>query len=289
MKRRAAIAGFCLALSAVAAAAEETAEARAARFYAAGLEAPLLALRRGAMLIETCTQRLRRACTKEQRGLAAGSRTLTLLDALTLFPQRPAEDPVAGISRSRELAQKIEATSAAMQSSANGYDRLLFARFGATLRVCPGDDVTPFRESVDDLIRIDFTSFQALSGADLDRANAELAAEEAKVADELRRAPPEDCAAARKLGEYLMELMNAKLLRWNAAARREPEPEREFEFGTPPRKKAPPEPADLEVARAVAGNFVTVLATELQLTVYPDSAARIKSIADAVEKAASGQ
>src|SRR5688572_17878916 len=289
MKRFAAIA--CLALSAATASADAPAEARAARFYAAGLEAPLLELRRGAMLVETCTQRLRRACSKEQRGLAAGSRTLTLLDALTLFPQRPAEDPAAGITRSRELARKIEATSVALQAAANGYDRLLFARVGATLQVCPDGDATPFRQSVDELIRIDFTSVQSLSGTDLDRAKAELAGDEAKAADELRRAPLEDCAAARRLGEYLMELMNAKLLRWNAAAQREhePEPEHKFEFGAPPRKKALSEPADLEVARAVAGNFMTVVATELQLTAYPESAARIKAIADAVEKAAADQ
>ncbi len=288
MKRFAAIACVCLTLPCAAAAGEST-EARAARFYAAGLEAALLELRRGVMLVETCTHRLRRACSKEQRGLAANSRTLTLLDALELFPQRPEGDPAAGITKARELAQKIEETSAALSAAANGYDRLLFARFGATLQVCPDVDATPFRQSVDDLIRIDFTSVQSLSGADLDRAKAELAADEAKVAEELRRVPPEDCVAARKLGEYLMELMNAKLLRWNAAVQHEPEPEPRFEFGTPPRKKAPPEPADPEVVRAVTGNFVTVVATELQLTVYPQSAARIKAIADAVEKAAAAQ
>jgi hypothetical protein len=35
------------------------------------------------------------------------------------------------------------------------------------------------------------------------------------------------------------------------------------------------------LAHAVAGNFVTVVATELQLIVHPESEARIKALAEA--------
>ena len=68
-------------------AAEESAETRAARYYATGLEPALLEIRAGAELIQACKDRLRKACAEEQVKLAAGNQVLTLLDALTLFPR----------------------------------------------------------------------------------------------------------------------------------------------------------------------------------------------------------
>lgn len=272
-----------LALSAVAVAADESPEVRAARTYAVGLDVPLLELRRGAMLVDTCTHRLRRACSKEQRKLAAKSQTLVLLDALTLFPQRPTEDPAANITKARELEEKIAETSASVLRLANDYDRLVFARYNATLRVCPDDGPTSFREPTDELIRLDFAGLQALTGADLAAAHATLAEEESRIVEELRRAPPGDCVAQRMLGEYIMQLIYPKLQPW-----RDLEPKKATEpaivFGPQPRKPEPvaPEPG---VAQAMAGNFVTVVATELQLNVFPESASRIKAIADAVERA----
>jgi hypothetical protein len=279
-----------LALTTVATAAEESPEARAARFYAAGLEAPLLELRRGAMLADTCTQRLRGACSKEQRAMASKSQTLTLLDALTLFPQRPAEDPAAGVTRSRELAQKIEETSAAMLLAANAYDRLSLARYGATLRVCPDGDDPRFREALDELIRLDHTGLLGLSGEDLAAANASLAQEEAGIADALRREPVADCVAKRNVGEYLMQLLYPKLQPWRVEEPHDAGPPPGFEFGKPKKKeKVVPEPPKREVAQAVTGNFIAVVATELQLTVFPESAARIKAITDEVQKASADQ
>jgi hypothetical protein len=279
-----------LALTSIAAAANEPPEARAARFYAAGLEAPLLELRKGAMLVDTCTHRLRGACSKEQRALASKSQTLTLLDALTLFPQRLAEDPATGITKSRELAQKIEETSAALLTAANGYDRLLLARYGATLSVCPDGDATRFRESLDELIRVDHTGILGLGGEDLTAANASLAREEASIADALRTEPAADCAAKRNVGEYIMQLLYPKLQPWRVEAPHDAASPPGFEFGAPKKKKkVEPEPPKREVAQAVTGNFLTVVAMELQLTVFPESAARIKAIADAVEKARADQ
>jgi hypothetical protein len=280
---------LALASLTAAAPAAETAEARAAKFYAAGLELPLLELRRGTLLVRACADRLQRACSAPQRELAARDRAIELLDVLTLFPQRPAHDPAAGITKARELAQKIDETSAALLRAANDYDRQLFARFGATLRVCPDDDATQYRQSIDDLIRSEFEGLQSLGGDELEQAKVELARDEARIAEDLRLAPPEDCAAARVLGVYLMELMNAKLLRWGSAEHGGQK--QSFEFGAPGKKKEEkvPEPPNREVAHAVAGNFVTVVATELQLTVFPETEPRIKAIADAVEKAGAAQ
>jgi hypothetical protein len=287
MKRFAAIVWFGVALPcAAASAADETPEARAARFYATGLEAPLLELRKGAMLADTCTHRLRGACSREQRALASKSQTLALLDALTLFPQRPAEDPAAGITKSRELAQKIEETSAAMLTAANAYDRLLFARYGATLGVCPDGDATRFRDSLDELIRVDHTGLLGLSGEELAAANASLAQEEAGLADALRQEPAADCAAKRNVGEYIMQLLYPKLQPWRVEEPHDAGSQPAFEFGAPKNKqKVVPEPPKREVAQAVTGNFIAVVATEMQLTVFPESAPRIKEITDAVGKA----
>jgi hypothetical protein len=174
------------------------ADVRAAQFYAAGLERPLLQLRNGALLIQACKQPLSRACSREQRELAAGDGTIELLDALTLFPQRPARSPADGITRPAELTGKIGATSADLLREAGEYDRQLFARYGAVLRV--------------------------------DR----------RVANQTPS----------------------------------------FEFGAP--KKPAPEVPPEEIAFAVAGNFVSVVATELQLTVFPESEARIRAVGEQV-------
>ena len=105
--------------AASAAAAADTPKARAARFYAAGLELPLLELRNGLMLVQACSDRLRRACDAEQRELGANNHALLLLDELTLFPQRPTRDPAAGISKARELREKISEASAAFLVTGN--------------------------------------------------------------------------------------------------------------------------------------------------------------------------
>ena len=279
---------FLLLTGTAAGAAGETPEARAARFYAAGLERPLLQIRAGALLVEACAKRLRGGCSRQQRRSVAGNGVITLLDALTLFPQRPAADPAAGITKAKDLERKVGETSAALLRDAGEYDRLLFARYGAALRVCPNDDAATYRESLEELKRLDLTRFQSLAEQELVAANEATARDESLAEQTLRAAPPEDCAAVRRLGEYLMQLMHSKLQPWSGEAQRVENPERSFEFGRP----APDEvndtekrERDRELAHAVAGNFVSVIATELELTVFPESEARIKAIADAVERA----
>ena len=256
--------------------APDSPQARAARFYAAGLEEPLMQLRSGVLLLQTCTQRLRRACSKEQRQLAAGNRTLTLLDELTLFPQRPANDSAA--TNAAGLKQEIAAAGAALMRAADHYDRLLIARYGAALRVCPGDSGANFRESLDALTAVDLRQFQGLDGADYDEASRAIADAEALAATSLRALPAEDCDAVLTVGQLLMELMNGKLEPWTREERRMARLYRPFDFDA--ELKRPPDVAPTrDLAISVAGNFVTVVATELQLRVFPESAPRIKAIA----------
>jgi len=283
MQNRLALLMVLTAATAADSAGGETPAMHAARFYATGLEQPLQQIRSGALLVQSCTARLRRACTKQQREMAANNRSLELIDALSLFPPRP-EDPVAGITKARELKERISATSTALLREAGVYDRLLFARYGATLRSCPGAEAATYRESLEELVRINFTGFQALAGDDLARANEALTRDEAAAAESLRQLPPEDCVAAQQLGEYLMQLMHSKLQPWSGEDLRVANQEHRFEFGAQSAAQVDAAPTR-EVAHAVAGNFVTVIATELQLTVFPDSAPRIKAIADAVESA----
>ena len=279
------IARLALLMFACTAAAGETPKVRAARFYAAGLELPLLQIRTGVKLLQTCSARLRRGCDKKQRELASDSRTLLLLDELTLFPQRLTGDPAVGISKPLDLQQKIREASADLLRAAGDYDRELFTRYGATLRACPNDEVTVFRESLEELVRLDLTGFQALAGEEVTTVSASIARDEEALAASLRESP-EDCAAARGLGEYLMQLMHSKLQPWSGEKDRVEKVPDSFQFGAP--KVVEPTDGekrqrDRELAHAVAGNFVTVIATELQLTVYPESESRISALAGSAE------
>ena len=94
---------------------------------------------------------------------------------------------------------------------------------------------------------------------------------------------PEDCVAVRNLGEYLMQLMDSKLQPWSGEKKRVESAPNDFQFGAPKvveLNDSEKRRHDRELAHVVAGNFVTVLATELQLTVFPESESRIKAIAD---------
>jgi len=259
------LAFLIFACAATAAAAGETAEVRAARFYAAGLELPLLQIRNGVTLVQACSGRLRRGCDGKQRELAANNRTLLLLDELTLFPQRLTGNPATAIRKPRELQQKIGEASAELLRAASDYE-----------------DVTRFHESLDELVRLDLAGFQALAGEEVTKAREIIARDAETLAASLRQSP-EDCVAARRLGEYLMQLMDSKLQPWSGENKRVENAPNAFQFGTP--KVVEPTDSekrrqDRELAHAVAGNFVTVIATELQLTVFPESESRISEIAD---------
>lgn len=258
----------------------DSARARAARWYAEGLELPLLQLRRGALLAQACTTRLRSACTKEQRTLA-NNRTLALLDELTLFPQRPARDPVAGVKRAADLRGEMAATSAALLTEANTYDRQLLVRYGAALRTCPGDyDAQMYGRSLDALTSVELRDFQGVPEPEYADVLVAMSAARKQAEETLRALPAEDCAAILDVGQLLMELMNSKLEPWTHDARRIVSQFRQFDFSEA-MKPAPVGAPAPGLAHSVTGNFITVVATELQLRAYPETAPRIKAIAEA--------
>lgn len=262
--------------------AEEPSAARAARFYAEGLDRPLMQLRTGLQLAQACVDRLERDCGEENRRLAAGGHIITLLNALTLFPQRPASDPVAGIRRARAIPARLGESRAALLRDTAEYDLALFARYGATMQVCPQEeDADEYLESLAALVDVNLNGYQALDAATAAEAVAELARQQAKLAERLRAGEIEECVAARTLGEDLMRLMDSKLQPWNV--RHDEDPRQEFDFNQPARAKkqeAVKKSSDRAMAEAVTRNFVAVVATELQLTAFPETAARIKEIAD---------
>ena len=277
--------------------AADSAEQRAARYYAEGLEKPLLQLRTGAQLIHSCGGKLRKLCSAEQRKLAAGFSIITLLDALTLFPQRLDSDPTAGISTARAFADKLQATSAALLREASEYDLELFARVQAALVVCPAADgptYPNYLQGVEALKLVHYSGFQAVPADKLAAKLDDHAKRGAAMAQKMRAAPREDCEAARRLGEYLMQLMNSKLRPWQEELQAAANTRREFDFDKPTR--APEEvkddawrARDRELAHAVAGNFVSVVATELQVAVYPESETPLKEMTEAVERAKHSQ
>jgi hypothetical protein len=270
----------CLVARAVA--AGETTESRAARYFAEGLETSLLHMRAGTVLVQACKGRLRSACGRDQLELAAGNQVITLLDALTLFPQRLDVDPAASAKKPQDLRRSIQDTSAELLRTAGDYDARVFARYGAAMTACPYDeDAARFEASLDEVMRLELVSFRALSPGAADAVTRAVAEERAAQTLVLRQWPAQDCVAARKLGEYLVQLMAFKLQPWRStvdAAAGEPN----FDFTKP--KRAVPQPKtpqeDRELAHAVAGNFVAVVATELQLQVFPETEPRIKELAE---------
>ncbi len=259
----------------------ESPQARAARYYAEGLELPLMQLRRGALLLQICLRRLRTACSKQQRELAAKNHTLVLLDELTLFAPSRDADPAAGLTRAADLKQSIAATSDALLREANAYDRQLLARYGAALNTCPGDyDLETYNRSLDALTSVELREFQGMTEPDYASALIAIGETKAEAMKKLRDLPAADCTAIAELGQLMMELMNFKLQPWTHEERRIAEQYRPLDFNAPPKPPTDDAPP-VGLAHSVAGNFITVVATELQLKAFPATAPRIKAIAEA--------
>lgn len=226
----------------------ESAATRAARYYAEGLDRPLLQLRR-----------------------AADANLVELLDSLTLFSLPP--------------ANKKRAEAGALIAETGQYDLQLFARYGASLRACPPEESSAeYLESLAALVEVNLTGFQSLDAAATAEANEKYTRESSELAARLRAGDREDCIAKRTLGEDLMRLMDSKLQPWNVGDPGADDPARSFNFDKPvkPKRKDVAKKAAQERERreTVARNFITMAATLLQLNAYPESAARIKEIAD---------
>jgi hypothetical protein len=216
--------------------------ARAAHYYADGLEAPLLKVRAGAAIIETCRQRFRSKCSKWHREAADKARfTLEYLDALTLFPQRLASDPAAPLTQYADVVIALDTVNDDILKAAREYDHALFVRYDTTLRACPPDNLAQYRESLTALEQLDVRAFGPADGS-------------AAVPD----ISPEDCAATRDFGELLMTMMSAKLEPWRRGADAVP---------------------GAEATRSIANEFLFEVATELEVTVHPDSRPTFNAIA----------
>jgi len=182
------------------------------------------------------------------------------------------------VTRAALLKERIADAGASLLRAAGEYDRTLIARYGAALRVCPGDSGIRYRESLEALAVTDLRQFQGLDGAAYDAARASISDAEAEAAEILRKVPAGDCDAVLTAGQLLMEMMNAKLEPWTRENARVGNARPEFDFNAA-RKPPPDATPTRDVAVSIAGNFVTLVATELQLQVFPDTAARIKAIA----------
>jgi hypothetical protein len=238
--------------------ADPAAGARAARYYSEGLQAPLLQLRAGAQIVETCRRRFRAECSERHR-LAAGKalHVLEYLDALTLFPERLDSDPAAALKTYEDEVEVLDDVNDSILRAAALYDRGLFARYEATLGECPPENLAAYEESLATLDQRDFEIFQVRALAN--SRYTELATTPKQSAQKIA-APgsPEDCVAARDLGELLMTMMKAKLTPWDRPANVQP---------------------DAEATRSIANEFLFEVATELETLVNPASSGKIRDIA----------
>jgi hypothetical protein len=222
----------------------DTLAADAARYYANGLQAPLLQIRTGAVIVETCKKRLRSSCSKRHR-LAADKAPYTIeyLDALTLFPRRLTSDPSATLRKYADVVGALDAVNAEVIRAARDYDRALFDRYRATLQACPPENLAQYHESLDALEQLDVRAFGAAAPSSVENSPP---------------ATTDACAAARDFGELLMTMMSAKLEPWRRGADALPDP---------------------EATRSIANQFLFEVATELQVTVDPDSRSTFDAIA----------
>jgi hypothetical protein len=233
---------------------------RAARYYAAGLQQPLLQVRAGSQLVATCQGRFRAKCSKRHREAAKRvGITLEYLDALTLFPERPATDPTTQLARYSDLIAALDQVNESIMRAAGEYDHALFARYGATLSACPPENLHEFRASLLSLAHQDFRMFGLESDDQRARALQSIAEQETSLAQTFGSAgSADDCVAARQLGELLMTMMSFKLAPWSQQA------------GTAP---------DPDATRGIANEFLFQAATELELIVNPAKREQLEAIA----------
>ena len=185
--------------------------------------------------------------------------TLEYLDALTLFPERPATDPTMKLARYPDLVAALDEVNASLMRAAGEYDHALFARYGATLTACPPENLHEFRAALLSLAHQDFRMFGLVSDDQRARVLQSIADQETSLAETLGdTASSDDCVAARQLGEFLMTMMSAKLAPWSQQA------------GTAP---------DPDATRGIANEFLFQAATELELIVNPATRERLEAIA----------
>ena len=236
--------------------AETPAPAREVRFHAEGLERPLLLIRAANQLVRQCATRFRAQCSEAQIQTASSPVSVVdYLDLLTTFGARVDQDSAKPLENYEQLQVRLAAVGTLLLEEASQYDRKLFARFGATLRVCPPTDVAEYRKSLSQLQELDLRRFAALADDDYASSLANIELEEASLAEVIRRDwSAEECAAARTLGDTLLQLLYQKLKPWTGAVR------------DPPKE---------DEARGATAQFLFLAAFELESRVNPGVQAQI--------------
>jgi hypothetical protein len=225
--------------------------ARVARYYDDGLETALMKIRTGVAVVEACKKRFRSSCSKRHRQAADKAQyTILYLDALSLFPQRLTNNPSAALKKYEDVVAALDAVNTDIVRAARDYDRALFDRYRATLETCPPENVAQYRESLHALEQLDA---RAYGGAVPGGEEISLRASAASAA-----LSGDDCPATRDFGELLMTMMSAKLEPWRRSADVLP---------------------DADAARGIANEFLFEVATELEVTVNPDSRGTFDAIA----------
>jgi hypothetical protein len=237
---------------------------RAARFYAAGLQAPLLQIRAGTQIVATCQKRFRAQCSERHRQAADKARlTLDYLDALTLFPERLPFDPAANLKSYDDVKAGLDAVNELLMNAVREYDRALFARYGATLRECQPDNIDLYRGSLHALEDLEFDMLGVGSIDERERVRQSIDGEEVSLARRIHAEWPDgDCAAASRIGEFLMEMTFAKLQPWRT------EPGAPLKTGFP----------DADETRGIASEFLFQAAAELEVIVNPSMRAKLLAI-----------
>jgi hypothetical protein len=236
--------------------AETPVPAREVRFHAEGLERPLLLIRAANQLVRQCATRFRAQCSEKQIQTASSSVSVVdYLDLLTTFGAHVDQDPAKPVESYEQLQARLAAVGSLLLEEASQYDRKLFARFGATLRVCPPADVAEYRKSLAQLQELDLRRFAALADDDYSIALAHIELEETSLAEVMRRDwSSGDCVAARTLGDTLLQLLYQKLKPWMDVPR------------------APP---NEDEARSATAYFMFLAAFELESRVNPGVQAQI--------------
>jgi hypothetical protein len=219
---------------------------RAVAFHAEDLRHPLLALRGGVMVLQECEVRLREKCSAAQReAAAAGQWTLRLLDTLTLFPENMSRDPAAPAVTYDQMRERLSYLREEQLIATQQYDKKLFARFGAALRICPPEKKDEYQEYLANMKDLDLRVFGGLT---IDKFALELAAidkDEVVLAGKLKAWPTAECINARRVGHELLNAMYSKLEPWM--------------------EKKPPE--DQDFARGVTEQFLLSAAARLEFRV----------------------
>jgi len=232
---------------------------RVVHFYADDIEGPLLLLASGELLIEQCKGRIRAQCSEAQRSSARDRVSIRAqLDLMTLFRERVAVSLDKPVSGYEDMTTRLKGIAEELLIATDGYDRKLFARFGAVLKACPPQGVEEYRRDLNIFVVNDLYRFPGRPIEEFTEVRLELEAEETALAERIRQEwPAGECQAALELGEALMQFMYVKVQPWYT------DPELDL---------------DRDQRRARDAQFLVLAAYELESRVNPGLRARFMEL-----------